>query len=335
MTTDSLNAAPTPKVSVAMVTYRHAPFLAQAIESVLNQQTDFPVELVIGEDCSPDRTREIAREYAARYPDRIRLQLPDENIGLTKNLSRTISACRGQYVAWLEGDDYWTSPHKLQTQADYLDRNSDCAWCFTRAEVVDAEGAIIPTGSTLKEVKPKYTLEEYLRLTFHPRACTVMFRHRLFPEFPKWFYELPTGDMPLHVLNSQHGDIGFIDEVMSAYRIHPGGVWSHGIAPGEWSAKTPEQLRYRAERAKAMVHLYETLDRNLGGAYRKILRRQLGIFATQWTDLNRELGDYSALRVSAWKALVAQPSVYHLIRPKLIIALLQGWVRGAQPSPAK
>ncbi len=335
MTTDSPNPAPEPKVSVAMVTYRHGPFLAQAIESVLSQQTNFPFELVIGEDCSPDNTREVALEYAARYPDKIRLELPEKNIGLTRNLSRTIGACRGKYVAWLEGDDYWTSPHKLQTQADYLDQNPDIAWCFTRAEVVNAEGTPIPTNSPLKEVKPKYTLDEYLRLTFHPRACTVMFRHRLFPAFPDWFYELPTGDMPLHVLNCQHGEIGFIDASMSAYRIHPGGVWSHGIAPGEWTARTPEQLRYQAERAKAMVHLYETIEPHVGAKHRKTVRRQQGIFAKQWTDLNRELGDYAALRVSAWKALVAQPSVYHLIHPRLIIDLIQGWLRGKKTAAGK
>lgn len=326
MTNDLDNQAAMPKVSVAMVTYRHAKFLGQAIESVLQQETDFEFELVIGEDCSPDGTREVAREYATRYPDRIRLELPERNVGLTRNLARTIGSCRGKYVAWLEGDDYWTSRHKLQRQADFLDRNQDCAWCFTRAEVVDANGAPIPTKPPLREVKSKYTLAEYLSLLFHPRACTVMFRHRLFPEFPDWFYDMPTGDMPLHVLNAQKGDIGFIDEVMAAYRIHEGGVWSHGVAPNDWSANSPEQLRYRAERAQAMVLLYETLEHYLGAPYRKLLRQQIGLFAMQWTDLNRQLQDYAGLKTSAWKAMRAKPTAY--LRPHVISALLQGWIKG-------
>jgi hypothetical protein len=96
-------------------------------------------------------------------------------------------------------------------------------------DVVDAEGTVLDVPPAVRVVKEKYNLEDYLRRIFQPRACTVMFRHRLFDRFPDWFYALPTADMPLHVMNAQHGDIGFVDEVMAAYRIHPGGVWSMGF----------------------------------------------------------------------------------------------------------
>ena len=96
------------KVSVCMITYNHERFIAQAIESVLMQETDFRVELVIGEDCSTDGTRAIVREFGERFPERIRLLLPEHNLGMMPNFVATLSACRGQYVALLEGDDYWT-----------------------------------------------------------------------------------------------------------------------------------------------------------------------------------------------------------------------------------
>jgi glycosyltransferase involved in cell wall biosynthesis len=323
------------KVSVAMVTYRHERFIAQAIESVLAQRTDFDFELVIGEDCSPDGTREVAQKYAEKYPEKIRLKYPEKNIGLTRNLSQTIGACRGEYVAWLEGDDYWVSPDKLQRQADYLDQNPDCAWCFTRAVVVDAEGKPIDAGEAVRVVKPKYSLEDYLRRIFQPRACTVMFRHRLFERFPDWYFELPTGDMPLHVMNAQHGCIGFIDQVTSAYRIHPGGVWSLGIDPAKWTSSTPDQLRKQAARYEAMLHLYEVLAQYLGNSHRDVLQEQMRVFAGEWSRLNWEAGDKAALRRSALKSLSLEPTILHRIRPTLLARLAWTFLPDRAATPAE
>jgi glycosyltransferase involved in cell wall biosynthesis len=296
------------KVSVAMATYQHERFLAQAIESVLMQETIFEFELVIGEDCSPDKTREVARSYAERYPGKVRLLLQEKNVGLTRNLSETVTACTGQYVGWLEGDDYWTSPHKLQRQADFLDANPDCAWCFTRADVVDIDGTVLDVPPAVRVVKPKYNLEEYLRRIFQPRACTVMFRHRLFDRFPEWFYPLPTADMPLHVMNAQHGDIGFVDEVMAAYRIHPGGVWSMGFRPEEWSGETREQKLRRAARMESLIGLYKAIDGYLGKPYRALMRGQIAGFAETQARLYGALGDRRAMQKSCLVALWAQES---------------------------
>ena len=111
------------KVSVLMVTYNHEAFIGQAIESALAQETNFDYEIVIGEDCSTDQTQEIAQEFQQRYPDRIRLLLRKNNLGGggKENFVKTYQACQGKYIAMLEGDDYWTSPHKLQTQVDFLE----------------------------------------------------------------------------------------------------------------------------------------------------------------------------------------------------------------------
>lgn len=115
----------TPLVSVKMITYNHEPYIAQAIEGVLMQETEFPIELIIGEDCSTDRTREIVFEYQKKHPNIIRVITSDHNIGATKNSCRTERACRGKYVAFCEGDDYWHNPKKLQKQVDFLELNTD------------------------------------------------------------------------------------------------------------------------------------------------------------------------------------------------------------------
>lgn len=119
-----------PLVSVHMITYNHAPYIAQTIEGVLQQKTNFPFELVIGEDCSTDGTREIVFEYQKKYPDIIRVITSDKNVGMKRNSYRTMKACRGKYIAFCEGDDYWHRPDKLQIQVDYLEGHGECGLLF-------------------------------------------------------------------------------------------------------------------------------------------------------------------------------------------------------------
>jgi glycosyltransferase involved in cell wall biosynthesis len=212
------------KVSVPMVTYNHGRFIAQAIESVLMQDLEEPFELVIGDDCSPDDTREIAESYRRAHPERIRLLPREQRLGGRPNYVRTMRACQGQYVAQLDGDDYWTDPQKLRSQIELLDANPDCAWCFHAAlETYEGDGknwTWRPRGR-----KPRYGLEDIAREDL-ASSCTVMFRRGLFGEFPDWFFESPLGDWPLHVLNARHGQIGYIDEVWAVHRHHSGGKWT-------------------------------------------------------------------------------------------------------------
>jgi glycosyltransferase involved in cell wall biosynthesis len=221
------------KVTVSLITYNHAPFIAQAIESVLMQQTGFDFELLIGEDASTDGTRQIVRDYQARYQGRIRLLLNDRKNVLYVNGKPTgkwnfvnnIRNTRGEYIALLDGDDYWTSPLKLQKQVEFLDSNRDCALCFHNVRILNEAD---PGRQELNHTQPmraRYDIEDLLRGNFM-HTCSVMFRSRLFEDFPSWFFQCPLGDWPLHVLNAQHGRIGYLDEVMAVYRKHGKGVWS-------------------------------------------------------------------------------------------------------------
>jgi glycosyltransferase involved in cell wall biosynthesis len=108
-----------------MVTYNHERFIAKAIQAVMDQQTVYPYELIVGEDCSRDRTRQIVLEYQKRYPDRIRVITADKNVGPKVNSWRNLNAARGKYIAYCEGDDYWHNPEKLQKQVEFLENNPD------------------------------------------------------------------------------------------------------------------------------------------------------------------------------------------------------------------
>lgn len=114
-----------PLISVHMITYNHEFYVAQAIESILNQQTDFKYELVIGEDCSTDNTRSVILGYQNKFPDIIRVITSDANVGMHQNSIRTTNACQGKYMAYCEGDDYWHNTNKLQVQVDFLEANPD------------------------------------------------------------------------------------------------------------------------------------------------------------------------------------------------------------------
>ena len=109
-----------PLLSVCMTTYNHERYIAQAIESVLGQRTTFAVEVVVGEDCSTDSTLRICREYESRYPDRVRVITSESNVGMHENYRRTIEACRGRYIAMLDGDAWLSDENKLEMQVDKL-----------------------------------------------------------------------------------------------------------------------------------------------------------------------------------------------------------------------
>ena len=212
------------KVSVAMVTHNHAGYIAQAIESALAQDLGDACELVIGDDCSTDGTRAIAESYGRAHSRRMRVLPAGPRLGPRPNYVRTLQACSGEYVAQLDGDDYWIHPGKLRRQVELLEAQTDLAWCFhaTREEdeilgrstVWHAEGR-----------RARYALADLAR-GYLCSSCAVVFRRGLFGEFPEWFHAAPFGDWPLQVLNARHGDIGYIDEVWAVHRLHSRGVWA-------------------------------------------------------------------------------------------------------------
>lgn len=126
-----------PIVSVLMLTYNHEAYIAQAIEGIVAQKTSFPIELIIGEDCSPDNTLDVAMSYQKKYPELIRIITADVNVGARKNSYRLETAARGKYIAYCEGDDYWHDPQKLQMQVDFFENNPDYGMVFTNADTLD------------------------------------------------------------------------------------------------------------------------------------------------------------------------------------------------------
>src|SRR5687768_5738265 len=126
-----------PEVSVLVVTYNHVKYIRQALDSVVMQKTDFDFEIVVADDYSQDSTLELLREYQARNP-RITLLPTEKKLGITRNYRRGFDACRGEYVAILEGDDFWISASKLEVLSAFLRQTPECSFCFHRTIRFDA-----------------------------------------------------------------------------------------------------------------------------------------------------------------------------------------------------
>jgi glycosyltransferase involved in cell wall biosynthesis len=224
----------TPCVSVWVITYNHAGYIGQCLDSILMQKTDFTFEICLGEDDSSDGTREICQAYAKKYPDIIRLFLRDRNDpgrhgceGVWQfNFIETFRACRGKYIAMCDGDDFWTDPMKLQKQVDFLERHPDCSGCFHKISTVDETGQILaPDMGYPPRRQDRYTLDYLLQYSNFSPMFSVVFRNH--PDAaPDWIKKAPFGDMIVHAGNLRHGDYGFIDQVMGSYRIHHGGLAS-------------------------------------------------------------------------------------------------------------
>ncbi|MEI6521581.1 MAG: glycosyltransferase, partial [bacterium] len=242
-----------PRVSVLMISYNHENFIAQAIDSVLIQKTQFPLELVIGEDCSTDKTREIIEEYQQKYPEIVKLLPSDKRYGPNQNFVRVYQACRGEYIATLEGDDYWIDDGKLQMQADLLDKHPEMSACFHHVK------QLTMSDNELTDFWPK---EQYGDVTvidllnnyrFHTTA--LMFRKSIFNnDLPALLLNCKNLDYPLYLSLADKSTLGYIDKSMSVYRIHNSGIW------------TSLSL---IDRNTESIHTFEQIDNALNGKYHK------------------------------------------------------------------
>lgn len=212
------------RISVIVVTYNHEPFLAEALDGVLAQSAINDAEIIISEDGSSDGTRAIVERYAQRHPDRITAIFSPHNLYSMRVLNRAIEAARGDYIAYLDGDDVWTDPHKLARQMELLDANPQMAMCYHNADLVDRAGA--PLGRThIIPGKPVADLFDLIRTNPIP-ACSAFYRAPAIKPLPEWMDRAPCGDWMLHLIAAQTGEVGYIDEVMGVYRQHPDGMWS-------------------------------------------------------------------------------------------------------------
>jgi glycosyltransferase involved in cell wall biosynthesis len=304
------------KVSILILTYNHEKFIAKAVDSVRMQRVTFDYEIVIGEDCSTDNTRDIVIDYKNKYPDKICLLLRETNLGGRRNFIDALKSCKGKYIALLEGDDYWISPHKLQKQVDFLDSHPECAICFHNVMVIYDNNPEIshpfyvqnPNGPfTQAKPKPISTLEDLVRGNFI-QTPSVMFRAPLFEGFPDWYYTLPLGDWPLHILNAEHGNIKYINEIMGVYRVHSGGIFS---------SKGPIQ------RLQGEIEMYRFIDAYFNFRYNKSIKPAVASCYLKMAERYKRNGDRINGLKNLFKCIKKFPSKRRISHRRLFFLLLE------------
>jgi len=268
-----------PKVSVLVVTYNQEAFIGGALESALEQRTDFDFEIVVGEDGSSDGTRGIVGGYAQKHPQKIRAFLRPENLGPSKlgiqgrnNFVATYRSCRGEYIAFLDGDDYWTDPLKLEKQVAFLNAHPDATLCSHPATVSYSDGRQplwpSPLGFSSRPIRPIEDILPILRRKENlelPLSC-VMIRNGLVREFPGWFYEVFNHDIALQWLLAEKGPVGFLNDCMAVIRKHGAGL----------SRLYDSQPDFCWE---MFLKLHRSIDRHLNYRYRSVIKEEL---AEEW-----------------------------------------------------
>ena len=289
------------KLSVLLITYNHGKYIAQALESILRQEVNFDYEVVVGEDCSTDNTREIVLDYQSRYPKTIRAHLQQSNRGLIRNFVDTFHSCSGKYIATIDGDDFWTSTNKLQRQVDFLDSHEEYSICFHPVKMVFEGGE--KAGRRYPESHlGTFCVEELLRSNFIP-TCSVMLRNGVFGEFPDWYFSLDMEDWPLYVIYAQHGKIGFLDEIMGVYRIHDLGAWS-----------SQDEISTCTQR----IHFYQCMENHLPHRYRKTIKNMLDKYYFQLALLHETRKNMDSAKINLLHSLRIHPMHYHVgLVPKL------------------
>jgi glycosyltransferase involved in cell wall biosynthesis len=211
------------KVAVYMITYNHEDYIAQAVESIMMQQTNFEFKLFIGEDCSTDKTAEICSSLKQKYPDKIELVLQKNNIGATNNAQQIFKLCfdsDAQYIAMLEGDDYWTDPLKLQKQVDFLDANQEYVLCFHEVVILKSDGKFVK--DFLTNVPENHETIEDLAVSWnYIHTPSVVFRN-VITDLPYEYQMTPIGDFFLYMMLAEKGKLKYIKQDMATYRYGVG-----------------------------------------------------------------------------------------------------------------
>jgi glycosyltransferase involved in cell wall biosynthesis len=237
-----------------MITYNHEPYIAQAIEGVLSQETDFPIELIIGEDCSTDRTREIVLDFQRRHPEMIRVLFSEKNVGMHNNFRRTVLAARGKYIAFCEGDDWWHRRDKLQLQIRALRADSSLVCVSGGIQHISPHGQPLESEKPSSAAQPPVRVEYQdliLRTVFHA-TCTAVAKteavHQalLGDTLCRDDTQL-MGDLPLWLELSQNGQMIRLSETLASYRQTPNSASRQSDPLGAWRFEIScLDVRYRA-----------------------------------------------------------------------------------------
>lgn len=258
-----------PLVSVLVVTYNHEKFIEQTLQGILMQNVNFIFEVVIGDDCSTDGTQSIVKSYQQKYSDIIKPYSHKRNLGKRGQLNfvHTLSRCKGQYIAIIEGDDYWTDKYKLQKQVDVLVNNPNISICHHwHSYLIEENGSNsmisapkLGHGYLNKEIA---TVREIFQNKLRIKSRTMMIRKSAIYPLPNWFLKCAYGDVTLSFIAGKSGTYFFIDEPMAVYRVTNTGASTQGL-------KEKGTARFLLEQYMDYIKIWDMANKHYDYLYNK------------------------------------------------------------------
>lgn len=279
-------------VSILTTAYNHEAFIAEALDSFLMQETEYPFEVIVHDDASTDRTAEIIRRYAKKYPDIIRPVYQKENQFSKGNSPYDFMKplVRGKYIAQCEGDDFWCDKYKLQKQINYMELHPECSFCFCNSYNVDLKSNIIKEVSPVEKSRVLGQREMIAKPEIYLATAGTVYRSKDCAEFPEELLAGEAGDIPLRNFLMLRGNAyGFADR-MVCYRV---------MVPGSWSDRYRKDGKYNIEnflkKNQLYLEYYQRFDNYTNGEYHEELMPHINkrkfseyMIKADWKKLHQE-----------------------------------------------
>lgn len=266
-----------PLVVIQCITYNHGPYIRDALEGFVMQKTDFPFVAIVHDDASTDNTADIVREYAEKYPDIILPIYEKENqyskkAGSIGQILRTaIKVTGAKYVAMCEGDDYWTSPNKLQLQTDFLELHPDYSLCATNV-INESKGKKIPSVWNTMETRDLSIEEIIMNGGLFLATASMMMKRDLLLDMPKESRRLHVGDYPLQIYLAYKGKVKLLVDNTCVYRIGSVGSWSEGMMNNKFNWEKKQDYINKE------LHLLQVMDELTLYQYHKVFKKRSYLF---------------------------------------------------------
>lgn len=267
-------------VSITMISYNHEPYIRQCLDSILSQKVNFRYEVIIGEDCSPDNSRAILKEYEEKYPDIFVMLYNERNLGVSQNSANVKKHIRGKYVVGGETDDFWTDEKRLQKQVDFLESHPNYVAVGCNFYNCDVKGENFYKQLFRWQVNKAYYLKDYLRYGYTLHGNTLMYRNVLPYNDEKYLVlrkAIPTmGDVITRVLLYDKGGIFVLPDVMHAHRA--GEATPTSFTVGERSKSIQHSYMYCKmvdELEKYLDNKYDLAELKANRAAAQIMKKRV------------------------------------------------------------